>query len=62
MSDQTVKNRLTGILRKLHATDRTEAVVIAFRRGWLDVAQCGGRVPLQAVLTDPSPNALDSLE
>ena len=41
ISDQTVKNRLTGILRKLQATDRTEAVVVAIRHGWLDVARFG---------------------
>lgn len=62
ISDQTVKKRLTGILRKLHATDRTEAVVIAFRRGWLDVAEFGMRVPLQTVLTDVPSNALDKHE
>ena len=49
ISDQTVKNRLTGILRKLQATDRTEAVVIAFRRGWLDVARFGVGEPLHEV-------------
>ena len=49
ISDQTVKNRLTGILRKLQATDRTEAVVIAFRRGWLDVARFGAGETLHEV-------------
>lgn len=35
LSDQTVKNRLTSILRKLGAVDRTEAVVTAIRHHWL---------------------------
>ncbi|MSQ43967.1 MAG: response regulator transcription factor [Chloroflexi bacterium] len=52
ISDQTVKNRLTGILRKLHATDRTEAVVIAFRRGWLDVVGFKGSETLPVVSND----------
>jgi DNA-binding NarL/FixJ family response regulator len=35
ISDQTVKNHLTTVLRKLKVTDRTEAVVIALRHRWL---------------------------
>ena len=35
ISDQTVKNHLTAVLRKLNVTDRTEAVVIALRNRWL---------------------------
>jgi DNA-binding NarL/FixJ family response regulator len=35
ISDQTVKNHLTAVLRKLGVTDRTEAVVIALRNRWL---------------------------
>jgi DNA-binding NarL/FixJ family response regulator len=35
ISDQTVKNHLTTVLRKLGVTDRTEAVVIALRNRWL---------------------------
>jgi len=35
ISDQTVKNHLTAVLRKLSVTDRTEAVVIALRNRWL---------------------------
>ena len=35
ISDQTVKNHLTAVLRKLEVTDRTEAVVIALRNRWL---------------------------
>lgn len=35
ISDQTVKNHLTTVLRKLGVGDRTEAVVIALRHRWL---------------------------
>lgn len=37
ISGQTVKNHVTSILRKLAVNDRTQAVVLAFRRGWLPV-------------------------
>jgi DNA-binding CsgD family transcriptional regulator len=33
ISEYTVKNHITGVLEKLNATDRTEAVVIAIRHG-----------------------------
>src|SRR5207253_197635 len=35
ISDQTVKNHMTSILRKLSVNDRTQAVVYAARHGWL---------------------------
>ncbi|MCS7003257.1 MAG: response regulator transcription factor [Dehalococcoidia bacterium] len=35
ISDQTVKNHITSILRKLAVNDRTAAVVFALRRGWI---------------------------
>ncbi len=37
ISDQTVKNHITSILRKLNVNDRTEAVVYALRHGWIKV-------------------------
>lgn len=37
ISDQTVKNHITSILRKLAVNDRTQAVVLALRRGWIKV-------------------------
>lgn len=33
ISEQTVKNHITSILRKLVANDRTHAVVLALRQG-----------------------------
>ncbi len=35
ISDQTVKNHVTSILRKLMVNDRTQAVLTALRRGWI---------------------------
>jgi DNA-binding NarL/FixJ family response regulator len=37
ISDQTVKNHLTSIMRKLAVNDRTQAVVTALRHGWIQV-------------------------
>src|SRR5689334_7128453 len=37
ISDQTVKNNITSILRKLHVNDRTQAVIYALRHGWIDL-------------------------
>ena len=35
ISVQTIKNHVTSILRKLNANDRTHAVVMAMRHGWI---------------------------
>lgn len=35
ISQQTVKNHMTSILKKLNVNDRTQAAVIALRRGWV---------------------------
>jgi two-component system, NarL family, response regulator DegU len=37
ISDQTVKNHLTSIMRKLAVNDRTQAVVYALQHGWIHV-------------------------
>jgi DNA-binding NarL/FixJ family response regulator len=37
ISDQTVKNHVTAILRKLGVTDRAQAVLICLRAGWIDL-------------------------
>ena len=37
ISDQTVKNNITSILRKLQVNDRTQAVIYALRHGWIDL-------------------------
>ena len=35
ISEQTIKNHISSILRKLDANDRTQAVVMAIRYGWI---------------------------
>lgn len=35
ISEQTVKNHMSSILRKLSVNDRTQAVVFALRQGWI---------------------------
>lgn len=37
ISEQTVKNHLAKILQRLQVPDRTAAVVMALRNGWLDL-------------------------
>lgn len=39
ISDQTVKNHITSILRKLAVNDRTQAVVYAIRHGWIKMEE-----------------------
>ena len=35
ISEQTIKNHVSAILRKLNANDRTHAVVLAMHNGWI---------------------------
>jgi two-component system response regulator DegU len=37
ISEQTIKNHVSAILRKLSANDRAHAVVLAMRHGWISV-------------------------
>jgi len=37
IGEQTIKNHITSIMRKLNANDRTHAVVLAIRKGWLRI-------------------------
>jgi len=39
ISEQTIKNHITSILDKLDANDRTHAVVLALRQGWIDIGE-----------------------
>lgn len=41
ISDQTVKNHITSILKKLSVNDRTAAVVHALKHGWIKMDQDG---------------------
>ena len=42
ISEQTVKNHMSSILRKLSVNDRTQAVVYAMRQGWISVTPRAG--------------------
>lgn len=37
ISEQTIKNHMSSILQKLDANDRTQAAVMALRKGWITV-------------------------
>ncbi len=39
ISRQTVKNHMSAILRKLAVNDRTQAAVLALKRGWISLAE-----------------------
>ena len=39
ISEQTVKNHMSSILRKLSVNDRTQAVVYAMRQGWIRIPE-----------------------
>ncbi|MDQ3400324.1 MAG: response regulator [Candidatus Limnocylindria bacterium] len=41
ISEQTVKNHMSSILRKLSVNDRTQAVVYAIRQGWIKAPELG---------------------
>ncbi len=54
ISTQTVKNHISSILRKLSLNDRTQAVIYALRRGWIDTPPANTPLPpLRADLLDP---------
>ncbi|MCC7352915.1 MAG: response regulator transcription factor [Anaerolineae bacterium] len=42
ISRQTVKNHMSAILRKLAVNDRTQAAVLALRRGWIRLQDTAG--------------------
>ncbi len=37
ISEKTVKNHVSNILQKLNVNDRTQAVVVAIKNGWVEV-------------------------
>jgi len=37
ISRQTVKNHMSSVLRKLAVDDRTQAAILALRRGWVRI-------------------------
>ncbi|MFA5315886.1 MAG: response regulator transcription factor [Dehalococcoidales bacterium] len=55
ISEQTIKNHITSILRKLDANDRTQAVVMAMHYGWIPsrVEKSSGEVDFKTAHTRP---------
>lgn len=47
ISQQTVKNHISNMLRKLGVEDRTQAAVLALRRGWVRLEDTGRPYPLR---------------
>jgi len=41
ISEQTVKNHVSSVLRKLNVADRTQAAMHAVRQGWVRVHDLG---------------------
>jgi DNA-binding NarL/FixJ family response regulator len=35
ISEQTIKTHMSNVMRKLNASDRTQAVVLSIRNGWI---------------------------
>jgi DNA-binding NarL/FixJ family response regulator len=56
LSEQTVKNHLTGILHRLGAPNRTRAVMYAVRQGWLELPDVpepvAGRTPTLTLISN----------
>ncbi len=48
ISEQTVKNHMTAVLRKLDLSDRTQAAILAIRRGWV-------RLPEEPIVPEGKP-------
>jgi DNA-binding NarL/FixJ family response regulator len=51
ISEQTVKNHLTSLLRKIGASDRTQAVVYALKHGWIRLPEGNGSVEASPLTT-----------
>jgi len=54
ISEQTIKNHMSSILRKLDANDRTQAVVLAMHYGWISPQP--REVPQPREATEPTIN------
>jgi DNA-binding NarL/FixJ family response regulator len=51
ISEQTVKNHLTSLLRKIGASDRTQAVVYALKHGWIRLPEGNGSVEVSPLIS-----------
>ena len=56
VSAPTVKTHVTSIMRKMAVNDRTQAVIEALRRGWLDGEDPPAGVPARPYGPRPSPS------
>ena len=45
ISEQTIKNHVSAILRKLNANDRAHAVTLALQSGWISPEAKPRRIP-----------------
>ncbi len=52
ISTQTVKNHISSILRKLSLNDRTQAVIYALRRGWIETPSSSAMPPFNPTIED----------
>ena len=49
ITEQTVKNHMTAVLRKLEVTDRVQAVLFAVKHGWVEI----GSIQPEDIAADP---------
>lgn len=57
ISEQTIKNHVSAILRKLNANDRAHAVFLALRNGWISIeVDNNGKYQGERISTGPSPD------
>jgi DNA-binding NarL/FixJ family response regulator len=52
ITDQTVKNHITNILKKLNVRDRTSAAVMALHRGWI-AHNSDGQIEIKSLSEEP---------
>jgi len=56
ISEQTIKNHVSAILRKLNANDRAHAVFLALRNGWISMeVENNGKYQGERISLGPSP-------
>lgn len=58
ISEQTIKNHISNILRKLDVNDRTQAVVLAMQNGWVSFNDTDN--PADAALVESLPHRQSS--
>ncbi len=57
ISEQTIKNHVSAILRKLNANDRAHAVFLALRNGWISIeVDNNGKHQAERISLGPNPD------